>query len=221
MLQFNYWFLPDGEHHLQEWMTATNRVVDGRLTYQYHKYEAARRYCTTRRRALDIGAHAGLWSYWMAQDFAYLEAFEPVPAHRACWSANMVGLRSKATLHCCALGDHVGSVSLTPGVASTGDTHVTPDTDRGQVTMVTLDSYYGMVDVDFIKIDCEGWELFVLRGAEQLLRREHPVIIVEQKLGHGAKYGIADRAGVEFLQQLGYRVRKELAGDVILTWGGV
>jgi len=45
MIRFGPWHLPDGETHLQEWMTTVNRDVEGRLTYQYNKYDAALRYC--------------------------------------------------------------------------------------------------------------------------------------------------------------------------------
>lgn len=218
MIPFDHWFLPPGETHLQEWMTTANRRVDGRLTYQYHKYEAAMRYVTRRHRAVDVGAHCGLWSYWMARDFDKVDAFEPVPAHRDCWSANLMGYRRKTVLYACALGDRIGTVSLTPGVVSTGDTCVTPDVTSGSVQMLPLDSFYDIRDVDLLKIDCEGWELFVLRGAEKLLRRDHPVVIVEQKPGHASKYGIGDRDALAFLGVLGYVHREENNGDVVLTW---
>lgn len=217
MIPFDHWYLPDGETHLQTWMSTINRRVDGRLTYQYHKYEAALKFCTQRRRAVDVGAHAGLWSYWMARDFARLDAFEPVPEHRRCWLTNLMGLRDRAALHPCALGNRTAMVAMTTGPSSTGDTYVDPTKPTGLVPMVPLDSFPQITDVDLLKVDCEGGELYVLQGAEQLLRRDAPVIVVEQKLGHGQKYGIDDRAALTFLQTLGYRRQEELSGDFILT----
>lgn len=220
MIPFDRWFLPDGEAHLQEWMTGRQEVVEGRLTYQYHKYTAALSFCTSRRRAVDVGAHVGLWSYWMARDFETVDAFEPVKAHRECWLANMVGRRGRARLHGCALGDRTAMVTMTTGPASSGDTYVEPGVD-GLVPMVPLDDFLGdLPGTDFLKIDCEGGELAVLRGARQLLEQQTPVVLVEQKPGHGAKYGLGDRDALLFLRGLGYMVRQEISGDFILTRQG-
>jgi hypothetical protein len=38
---------------------------------------------------------------------------------------------------------------------------------------------YGFTDVSFIKIDVEGFELEVIDGAAETLRREHPAMLVE------------------------------------------
>ncbi|RWD13572.1 MAG: FkbM family methyltransferase, partial [Mesorhizobium sp.] len=43
-----------------------------------------------------------------------------------------------------------------------------------------LDSF-GLAGIDFLKIDVEGFEKPILEGGEQTIRRERPVIIIEQK----------------------------------------
>src|SRR5687768_3363138 len=98
------WWLPDKEQHLVNWMLNANRRVEGRLQYQGHKYEAALNQCKSRNLALDIGAHVGLFSYWMAKDFQRLIAFEPKLEHVECWHANMQGF-DNATLYEVALGN--------------------------------------------------------------------------------------------------------------------
>jgi hypothetical protein len=85
------------------------------------------------------------------------------------------------------------------------------------VETVLLDSYE-FKDVDFIKVDCEGYELHVLRGAEQTIISNRPVVIVEQKPGKGKKYGYADDAAVKYLQKLGMKVHTIISGDYLMEW---
>jgi FkbM family methyltransferase len=60
--------------------------------------------------------------------------------------------------------------------------------------------------VQLMKIDVEGGELGVLRGAEALLRRDHPVIIFEFGIGGSDHYGTTPKVLLDFLEPLGYRV---------------
>jgi FkbM family methyltransferase len=215
------WYFPDGETHLVEWMTRVNQKRDGRLQYQLAKYDAALKYVRRRRLAVDVGAHIGQWSRNMAADFDAVEAFEPVPDYAACWRANVTD-RPNARLHELALGDQAQTVCLrcgTPG--SHGDTFVAPKDQANvvavDVPMRTLDSF-DLADVDFVKIDCEGYELFVLRGAEQTIKRCRPCVIVEQKPGKALNYGLGETDAVALLRSWGAKVRSVLSGDYLLSW---
>lgn len=205
-------WLPDGETHLTEWMDKTNHVVDGKPTYQYHKLYAALKHVKKFRAAVDVGAHCGLWSMHLAKWFQVLHAFEPVAAHRECWEQNMDG--RGGLLYPCALGEEEGKVAIRTSANSSGDSWVDGD---GDIPLRRLDSF-NLVDVDFIKLDCEGYELFALRGAEETLKRCQPCVIVEQKPGRAQKFNLAETAAVDYLQGLGAKLRQAIAGDYILTW---
>jgi len=237
------WWLPDGEEHLQQWMNTVNHRETGpghglgpglrdetRLTYQYHKYSAALPFVKQRRLAVDVGAHVGLWSWVMARDFQRLEAFEPVVAHRDCWELNLQG-QANAQLRPFALGESDGNVrvrSRTPG--SSGDTGVDPVAERsslrasvdsaGEKALLRRLDYFQLEEVDFIKIDCEGYELFVLRGAIDTLRRNKPCLIVEQKpeTGMEERYGVTALDCIGFLAALGAKKRLCIQGDYIFSW---
>lgn len=72
--------------------------------------------------------------------------------------------------------------------------------------------------VDFIKLDVDGFELPVLRGAESMLKRDRPRILMEFApyiyLEHG--YTLQDLAG--FLKGLGYECR-DLRGRHLRNFG--
>jgi len=63
----------------------------------------------------------------------------------------------------------------------------------------------GIPRIDGIKLDVDGYETRVLRGAERLLTRDSPVIILELAPHHYIDPNEPFVAGVELLLDLGYR----------------
>lgn len=223
MREFDQWCFPEGETHLPEWMETVQDRRDGRLLYQGHKYRMATRFVKRRRVAVDVGAHIGLWSWQMAQDFERVIAFEPVPAHTECWLRNMADCPN-AWLEAVALGHERGMVALHNGTeGSSGDTWVARDDDApnaaGEVYMGRLDDFAERIGhVDFLKIDNEGYEYFVLLGGEALIRECKPVVIVEQKPGMAQKFGLGETQAVDLLISWGARRRAAKQGDFVLSW---
>lgn len=224
-------WLPDSEKHLEEYVAGGPEFA-GAGTYQLHKFLAAMPHIKNFRHAVDIGAHCGLWSRVMARCFASLTAFEPIELHRTCLLANVPGHGRllhhipdtndcRFTVHPVALGNAAGEVSIRTKAKSTGDAHVIvngePGDDVVTAKLRTLDSY-GLTRVDFIKIDCEGYELFVIRGGEKTIRRDRPTIVVEQKPNKGAMYGIGDRDAMMLLLEWGAELKWEHGGDCCLRW---
>ena len=220
MKQFDGWMLPDHEEHLQFWMHDVNQRRHGRLSYQAHKYDLAVGYCKQKRVAVDIGAHVGLWAYQMAHDFESVHCFEPMQEHAKCWRANMAG-KSNCILHECALGKSEGYAMVeTRTPDSSGDTGVSGfsvEPKPGHVPMYALDRFE-LLAVDFMKVDCEGYELPILQGAERTLLRCKPVVIVEQKPGMAGRYDMPAQGAVKFLKNLGATLKNEISGDFILAW---
>lgn len=219
-------YLPDGETHLVD-MIERMPKVDGRGAYQYHKWTAVQGHVTNRTNAIDVGSHVGLWTIQLVKFFQEnVYCFEPVADHRECWKANLAPeLNPKAvatpSLFHCALGPVDGTTALMRRHAgSSGHTFVDPNVNgsNGDVAEVkTLDSFE-LTGIGFIKIDCEGFEKFVLEGARETLMRERPVVLVEQKPGHADRYGIGTTDAVGYLEQLGARKVSVMSGDYLMKW---
>jgi len=153
--------------------------------------------------ALDVGAHVGIWTRRLAQKFKTVVAFEPVPKHQECWKKNMENFVKEnpdwgnyTTLHNVALGHENGTATMkVPNTTNTGmaslvheiynvrtqERWVQPGWEKFpeiQVKTRTLDSYE-FEKIDFMKIDVEWFELRVLQGAEQTIRKHKPVMYVE------------------------------------------
>lgn len=212
MKQFDGIWFPAHEEHMLEWMTEKNVRVDGHLTYQWSKIEASLKHVRQFRVAVDVGAHVGLWSMHLAKRFETIHAFEPVAVHRECFRRNVPG--NHVTVYGCAIGEKQGMIDIEVPRGSSGGSHVKGD---GAIPMVRLDDF-PLQNVDFLKLDCEGYELFALRGGEQLLLRCRPAIIVEQKPGRAQQFGLGERDAVPYLESLGAKLRKEIGGDFIMSW---
>lgn len=129
---------------------------------------------------VDVGANVGSMSL-LAHSTGHASsilAFEP--AHRYCeaWHRNMIQNNVRnATLFQTAVGDYDGAVEfrIDPamplnGKIDLGQVHYSTQTQK--VRIVKLDSILNSIDLEsiaLIKIDVEGAEPLVLRGAEQIL----------------------------------------------------
>lgn len=135
-----------------------------------YTYRLSRQYCQNWIRAIDVGSKFGFYSTNLQNDFLHVEAFDMRDKMR--WKSLD---KKKVNFYCVALGETSGEIEYSG--ASTGITHADKTTNKA--LLKTLDSY-NFNDVNYIKIDVEGDELSVLKGAKQTLARCRPLIILEQ-----------------------------------------
>ena len=75
--------------------------------------------------------------------------------------------------------------------------------DTGDISCIPLDSH-AHSEVDFIKLDTEGSELHVLKGAEQTLRTWKPLVQIECNSLSETLFGIQSKETIMYLKSLGY-----------------
>ena len=137
--------------------------------------------------AIDVGTNFGLWSYKLSKLFDKVEAFEPLVD----CTAELKALRAKnITVHDVALSSierfnelhlPIAKGRLQDGLATFGN--VAGEYKTIVVPVRTLDSY-NFSNVAFIKIDVEGHELEVIKGAEKTIAREKPLLFIEIEQRH-------------------------------------
>lgn len=163
------------------------------------------------RTCVDIGAHRGVFSYWMCRAVGpggRVVAFEPQPEmvrelkdFRASFRAKNLsvvesGLSSRtgtATLR--RLGSHTGGASVEHADR--------PDATCFKIAVTTLDDHFAehpAGSVAFIKCDVEGHERAVFRGARRVLGEDRPRLLFECHDEHARDGGVFDD-----LRSLGYR----------------
>jgi FkbM family methyltransferase len=206
MKEVQGWWLPENESHIEQYFDAVKQP-----NYQPVHQETAIKHCTRFRTAVDIGAHVGLWARGLTEKFETVICFEPCPEFADILSYNAPKVQ---VIHRCALGQKEGLVKMDIAPENTGATHV----DRGatgNTPMLPLD-HFQLKDVDFVKIDVEGYELDVIKGGFDTFKTNDPVVIVEQK----DRYVIPEEgkhAAVRFLmRELQYRVIGRVVDDWIL-----
>jgi len=206
MKEVQGWWLPDNEAHIIQYFDNIKANA-----YQPLHQQTAVKHCHEFRTAIDIGAHVGLWARGLTEKFDKVVCFEPCDEFADILLKNAPKVHA---LHRCALGWREGQVAMAIESDNTGSTHV----DRGKVGLIPMFplDHFNLTDVDLIKIDVEGYELDVIKGATETLKNNDPIIIIEQK----EKYVIPEEgrhAAVRFLmKELQYRIVGRVVDDWIM-----
>jgi FkbM family methyltransferase len=148
-----------------------------------------------KRAAIDVGANAGLYSLHLSRLVPQVYAFEPHPRMARILRANMPAnvkvtraavsnVDGQARLRFPINGGFEDDVLGT--IDSSNTAVVSADYRTVDVVTVRLDSW-AMAPVGFIKIDVEGHEFSVLRGAEATLNRDKPTLLIEAEERHRPK----------------------------------
>lgn len=198
---FQEWTVLEGDRTLNRAIKAQG--TDSVLQYQKEQLDTALSFCTNFRHGIDIGANYGLMSYSMSQHFDQVSSFEIVPELNECLRKNMQKFDIRnVNIYGCGLGDKEQEVALDFNPKSTFRTHVDKDA-KGSIKVKTLDSY-NFGNVDFIKMDVEGYEPLVIKGAIETIKKFKPVILYEEK-GHAERFGYRKKIVRELLRDLKYR----------------
>jgi FkbM family methyltransferase len=158
--------------------------------------------CPPQGTALDVGAWYGPWTYWLSRRVESVVTFEPNP-EVARVVEHTVGKNVRFIRAAASDTSGVATLTLPPGGFGTegrASLEGLPGSNRTvEVETLRLDDL-DLGTVNFAKIDVEGHEVTSLSGAERLIERCHPMLVIEIEQRHG---GIAPT--VDMLKAWGYR----------------
>lgn len=155
-------------------------------------FEVTRPFIRQCRHAVDIGCRDGEYARYLQHHFLHTWCFDPRAMKNFCFNVDL----AKVTHYTCALGDEPGVIQMH------GGTHKQVNGVMREVPCFCLDQFE-LQDVDYIKIDVEGFERKVLAGGEQTILRCRPLVVIEQndvRLPEEAPF-----AAKRWLEERGYR----------------
>ena len=202
--QVNGVWVPSNDIHLQEWLDGKPFTQNKCLNkFLQHCKDNSIKFNTV----IDVGAWCGTWSLAVGPLAKNIIAFEPDELHFQCLQKNKL---SNMTCYNFALGSKEQQVGLSRDTFTQAK-HII---DKGIIQMQTLDSY-NFTDVDFIKIDVEGYEMEVLRGADDTLQKTKYLMI--ELNNNSKKFGASNGIIEKHLDQLGWEILINLWPDKVFV----
>lgn len=209
------WSVPDGDVHF---VAALNAAVAAGAPADYQPRHRATALQAVRqfRTAIDVGAHIGFWSRDLTARFETVHAFEPSARYRPFLTRNA----PKAIIHPCALGETDGAASLAFPPGNSGAAFIAVSIAGEETIEVKRLDDFTFDHVDYIKLDCEGFELPALKGAQATIRLHRPTISLEQKIGTVGRFD-KDRPQYDardfLISQLDYKPVARVVDDWVLV----
>ncbi len=185
---------------------------------------------------MDIGAYVGTYSIPVGKihnGAVNVIAFEPAPHCFSLLQRHLALNHVEGNVHIeeLACGDFSGSAhfvltecTLDCPPSSENRLHIEKMSNGAEgngiikVGIVSLDDYVARngISADYVKIDVEGAELQVLRGAKRLLRTERPIVFCELHKFNWDKFHASEAQLNDLLAEVGYEMEDIMTGKPLI-----
>ena len=115
-------------------------------------------------------------------------------------------LNSKTTLYNIGLGSTEGKLFFNV-VENNALSHVSSEnySDGIEIPSTTLSSLLVKIKPKMLKIDVEGYEYEVLKGANNLLREPSLEVLIIEINEHGTRYGVSEEVTMRYIESFGFK----------------
>ena len=201
------------KNRLRQLFIQLNWPVTRNLKYDILTKKILQRELRPTSNCIDVGAHKGeiLDLFLGFAPKGRHTAFEPIPILNAALHANY---SDRVHVHPFALSDRTGTMLFNvvvddpaySGLQQREYKQSAPKIDTIEVEVRQLDDVMKERDysISLIKIDVEGGELDVLKGASSILKTDQPILIFEFGKGASEYYGTMPHHMFELLEAQGY-----------------
>jgi len=164
----------------------------------------------------DVGANFGYYAITLAKRCKAVYAFEPNPPTYALLAEN-AALNHLTNIHHfqIALGSRNGEVAMQQRPGNSGGQYIA--SGEG-IPMVTLDFFcrsHGIEQIDFVKVDIEGYEEHFLLGAQEVLKKLRPMFQMEFSPAWLRRAGSSLASVVRLLHESGYQIFQPRRAELV------
>lgn len=201
----------ENDTHISKWVEEHNSLIHNKSLAEQLRY-----YIKPCDHVLEIGAFIGDNTAILRNLAGMVYSYEPNPMAYECLAYNFKD-SSKVNCYNVGFGKEKSNASLIldPNVGASHLEH------GGDIEIITIDSLGLQLykdRLDFILIDCEGWELDVLEGGIETILKFKPTMLIEINRGTLAKFGKTPKDIFDFLEKIGYFCRnlyqkEEMVGE--------
>ena len=189
----NDFWVPSNDVHIEQWKSGSP-FTQNKCLNKFIKYcESQTKKMKT---VIDVGAWCGTWAKAIEPFAKKVIAFEPDQTHFEC-------LQRNCTINCDPRMEAVGAEVMEVSLTEDNFTQAKRVNEKGNIRMINLD-YMNYQDVDMIKIDVEGYEMQVLKGATKTL--ENIKYLMIELNNNTKKYGSNNMEVEKYIASLGFKV---------------
>ena len=189
----NDFWVPSNDVHIEQWKAGApftqNKCLNKFINYCQSQNKKM-------KTVIDVGAWCGTWSKAIEPFAKKVIAFEPDKVHFEC-------LQRNCTINCDPRMEAVGAEVMEVSLTEDNFTQAKRVNEKVNIRMIYLD-YMNYQDVDMIKIDVEGYEMQVLKGATKTL--ENIKYLMIELNNNTKKYGSNNMEVEKYIASLGFKV---------------
>ena len=233
------WKVPDGDKMVTRKLGAGQ---DENPKYEKKYRKTILKGLKSKRTFIDVGANVGMWSLPMSSEFESVISFEPDVRNMQCLKEN-TSSKKNIKYRTEGVGIEKGLSIIKQSVKNCGNSFVLPadelkfdgepeagkemtvtiekglskkETEAKVIEIVSIDSL-NLDDVDLIKIDTQGSEFPILKGAIETIKRCKPWLCFELGTKHTVESnGYTDADMFKYLNKLGYMIVLKSRTDCIM-----
>ena len=160
---------------------------------------------------VEVGVHVGFTTKWLANKFSTVHSFDFDNDVLECFRINMKKFGcNNVVIHPYGLGEIEKMVAVAdqyPSGRGPLGAHIDIKNNNKLYKIKSLDQL-SIENVDLAVIDTEGYEYFVLQGAQETIKKYKPVLVIEFHKKRLSKkfFGVDQSTTEEFLEKkLGYK----------------
>ena len=187
------------------------QVVDhGANNVHLTLYKKALQFLDNKVNAVDVGCRDGEFTRYLTWSFDHVYCFDYRKRIRFAMNINIAD--NKVSHWTCALGDSI-KTEYASGRGNFRSKTVDPRWKHKQQQKIYTLDHFKLQDVNLIKVDVDGMDEEVIKGAINTIKKYMPVIIIEEL---DSADGTPNHNGVAELEKLGYKVAYLHRGSSII-----